>query len=441
MRKTWVLFMVLMFLTTSITAAIGNREDFEETRSDAMSTHTVLAEEGTATWCPYCSPVAGYLHTLYNSGEYDFYYVALVYDKNGKAAQRCDDLGLTGFPTVFFDGGYTKVIGDQGLQPIKKAIENSGKRHTRDVVVDVKSRYLGNYQMEVSVEVINNEAITYKGRVRVYVTEHVSRWNTNNGDPYHFALLDFAVNEDVIISSGSSFEKTVVWNGENYGIDPENIAIIGAIFDSDDLVDNADKSSAFPDTTIVSGPTGEINYQNVTFEWIGEDDFTPTGELLYSYKLEPYDDDWSPWASNTTVTYYNLPEGIYTFQVKTKNSDGNIDPVPAALTFSLNKNIPPKIEIVKPLNGLYVRNKEIMKLPFTLIIGDVDIETEIDDTAGIDKVDFYVDGHLVISDFYAPYRCTVWHEQGLFKKHVIEVIAYDLLGNNDSVQINVWKVF
>jgi len=38
-------------------------------------------------------------------------YTALVDDRNTRAAQRIDDLGLGGFPTTFFDAGYGEVVG------------------------------------------------------------------------------------------------------------------------------------------------------------------------------------------------------------------------------------------------------------------------------------------------------------------------------------------
>ncbi|KAA0002289.1 MAG: hypothetical protein FE048_04135, partial [Thermoplasmata archaeon] len=55
-----------------------------------------------------------------------------------------------------------------------------------------------------------------------------------------------------------------------------------------------------PETTITSGPSGTITYNDVTFTWSGSDDITPTPNLLYSYKLEGYDSSWSPWVSDTS---------------------------------------------------------------------------------------------------------------------------------------------
>jgi len=93
-------------------------------------THTVLAEEGTATWCPYCPDMAEKLNTVYNSGEYPFYFVALVADKNQDAADRLsNDLNIYGYPTTFIDGGKWVLVGSGVSEnTYKSRIESTGKR-------------------------------------------------------------------------------------------------------------------------------------------------------------------------------------------------------------------------------------------------------------------------------------------------------------------------
>lgn len=50
--------------------------------------------------------------------------------------------------------------------------------------------------------------------------------------------------------------------------------------------------------------------------------FEEEGQLKYSYKLEGYDDEWSPWSSQTFEDYNNLSAGDYVFKVKAKNIYG-----------------------------------------------------------------------------------------------------------------------
>ncbi len=41
----------------------------------------------------------------------------------------------------------------------------------------------------VNVDVTNNGASTYNGHLHVYVTEITSRWDDEDGNPYHFAMI------------------------------------------------------------------------------------------------------------------------------------------------------------------------------------------------------------------------------------------------------------
>ena len=90
-----------------------------------------------------------------------------------------------------------------------------------------------------------------------------------------------------------------------------------------------------PNTEITSGPSGTIDYNDVTFTWIGSDDVTPTSELVYRYCLEGYDSDWSDWTLDTSKSYADLRDGHYTFKAKAKDQATNIDPSPAVRPFTV----------------------------------------------------------------------------------------------------------
>ena len=130
-----------------------------------------------------------------------------------------------------------------------------------------------------------------------------------------------------------------------------------------------------PETYIIEGPSGIIDYNDVTFEWIGTDDFTPSNKLLYSYKLEGYDTTWSPWTGQTSKTYYDLQKGSYTFYVKAKDKAGNIDPTPANRTFTIKTDtIPPTISNVKDYPDPQLVGKEVT------------ISCKVTDNVGVDTV-------------------------------------------------------
>ena len=106
-------------------------------------THTVFVEYASTTWCHYCPTAASQLQELYSCGEYNFVYVSLVADKNPKAGLRCGELGLTGYPTTFFDGGYRGIVGAQGnTTSYIETINECGARtdvHALDVDLHVRA--------------------------------------------------------------------------------------------------------------------------------------------------------------------------------------------------------------------------------------------------------------------------------------------------------------
>ena len=92
--------------------------------SSAQQSIVVFCEEATATWCTNCPKTAQALHDIYQSGDFDFYYVALVADENPKAESRLiEEYNIYAYPTTYFDGGYQLVIGgEENEEPYRTAI-------------------------------------------------------------------------------------------------------------------------------------------------------------------------------------------------------------------------------------------------------------------------------------------------------------------------------
>lgn len=63
--------------------------------------------------------------------------------------------------------------------------------------------------------------------------------------------------------------------------------------------------------------TFRYNKNNITFHYHAPY-FKKPSAILYSYKLEGFDENWSPAESNDFTRYANLPHGEYTFLVKAK---------------------------------------------------------------------------------------------------------------------------
>ncbi|HPR32096.1 MAG TPA: two-component regulator propeller domain-containing protein, partial [Prolixibacteraceae bacterium] len=55
----------------------------------------------------------------------------------------------------------------------------------------------------------------------------------------------------------------------------------------------------------------------------------------FQYKLDGYDTEWIDAGNNTSATYTNLSEGVYTFMIKGSNNDGIWNPVPRELAIEI----------------------------------------------------------------------------------------------------------
>lgn len=76
----------------------------------------------------------------------------------------------------------------------------------------------------------------YDGQLRVYIAEPQSRWDNYNDDPYHYAFLDFAINEELSIDYLETYTTNVTWNAQSAGyknVKENNIIAIAAVFNPD----------------------------------------------------------------------------------------------------------------------------------------------------------------------------------------------------------------
>lgn len=254
MKKLMLVGIVLMLLfvaTVNAEPNVENESIIENENNEpapADFTHTVFAEECTATWCPNCPTATEALYNIYSSEDYPFYYVALVNDMNdiAKARNREYSFGLYkiwAYPTVYFDGGSDLMVGRGSDVPATEAayrslIEQEGSRTpTRAITMDSTVSWDGNAKITVTITLKNDGLLPYFGKLRSYVTEIESRWKNSQGNPYHFALLDYAVNKYVFLWPGvtktitGSFDGTADHGGQTYeDITQENIMVISSMF-------------------------------------------------------------------------------------------------------------------------------------------------------------------------------------------------------------------
>jgi hypothetical protein len=243
--------------------------------------HNILGEFFTMTTCVPCKYSHRALKNLYDGEYHPFNYISMVYVKNKWAQDRYGELDVDASPTVMWDGPFDKVQGstqniEQDMALYNSSIIDCGNRNVKDIDLFLDVDWLGAVnkvpedgvtdvpilqvmswtisQMRIDVEVTNNEASQYNGHLHVYVTEINSAiWYDQWGDPYTFAFLDYAWNEDItIVSGGSTWDDTVIWDGYDHhtgyneyyqNITQDNIMVIASIFDEDNN-DYAEETTA-----------------------------------------------------------------------------------------------------------------------------------------------------------------------------------------------------
>lgn len=385
-------FVVVGILVLSGLGAVAIQNNPEELEigkeTGERATHAVLGEYGTATWCGYCHYAHTALKNIYASGDFDFYYVTYVRDKNPSVVdlRLFNELNLYGYPTCYFDGGYkVNVGGSTGTESAyRSSITQCANRNVYDVDIDLSASWLGGTNMQIDCTVTNNEASTYYGTVRVYITEVASsmNWRDTSGQLYTFPLLDYAFDadgtgEDVSISAGDSWSGSTTWDGASHGfpsVTEENTMVIAAIYNDDwhqgySYPPSTNPFDAYyvddctgvnlgggtaPDAPILSGPTNGAQNVEYDFSVVAVD---PDGDNIY------YNVDWGdststgwigPYPSGQVLTIANswANSGEYDIIAQAKDTTNQVSDPSNPLTISIIENDPPSAPIIEgPTNG------------------------------------------------------------------------------------------
>ena len=123
------------------------------------ATHTVFAEMGTATWCPYCPAMLDGLYGVYSSHKYPFYFVSLVADKNDEAMNRLKEYNIYGYPTAFFDGGRKVTVGGISQESYyERSVEYLLQKDVHEFNMSISCRWEDG-KLKVNVEMQNVENV------------------------------------------------------------------------------------------------------------------------------------------------------------------------------------------------------------------------------------------------------------------------------------------
>lgn len=275
MKKYIVITAILMIFVLSIgaNAYVVKEEDSKdiESLSNDDFTHTVLVEFAGTTRCGYCPTAHLQLDSIHNQGIYDFQYVSMVVDQNYETYDRIKELGVTGVPHVFMDGGYRNLKGAQeDEQPYINAIETSGQREVPDLSIDVDVEWKAQAVIKITVTVTNNEENDYNGLLRVYIVEPESRWEDIKGNMIHYGVLDIPVIKPLSVSRvyaktlGEMYTFTHTWFGALHGfndVTKDNLIVVASVFDkqSGDAVETGVGSPTTSTNTEINHTESKIN--------------------------------------------------------------------------------------------------------------------------------------------------------------------------------------
>jgi len=379
MKRVIPIILIGILVCTTIGAAIQPGSDDGERQTKNLQTHKVLGEYGTAGWCHYCPYAHEALKALKAGFWHDFCYVSLVDDYNTHAAYRNDQLVITGFPTVCWDGKYRTNVGTSSSVPgdmnaFNSSITTCGARTVPGIDLTISATWLGSASMSITVTVTNHQTSTYTGFLRCYVTEIISSmgWLDYNDIPYTFPFLDYAFNQSIsAAANGGTWSNTVTWAGAAHndghghdfsGITQANTYIVAAVFASsggyvDDAAgyrlggNNAPGTPSTPNPT--SGATNVPDPPTLSWQCVDPDWFDT---LHFDVYLEKGDTTPDVMVSHDQTGKTFTPgildlESTYYWQIVVKDELGSTTTGPV-WSFTTRGNNPPNTPTnPDPTNG------------------------------------------------------------------------------------------
>jgi outer membrane protein assembly factor BamB len=168
-------------------------------------------------------------------------------------------------------------------------------------------------------------------------------------------------------------------------------------------------------------------------------------EMIYG-GTPPYSCYWDFGDGNTsnerhsTHLYHAIGQYNITFTVTDSQLNTSTDYATITITYGR-----PHVSLVKPTCGLYIANIKIISFdsPRYLIFGRITLIVNASHpVAGIDHVDFYIDGKLQATDTTPPY--TYLWKQRYFRNysHNIYIVVVSTVGTSDWRYYDmIWKIF
>ncbi len=282
-------------------------------------------------------------------------------------------------------------------------------------------------------------------------------WTPSHPDPEESILFDASQSNDydgnIILyewdwDNDGEYETskttpTTTYSWSNYGYYPVTLRVT----DNDNLTDCKTKTVRVgnfpPQASNITGPCYGRPGVEYTFCIEVVD---PDGDEIYCIW------DWGDGTNTGWLGPYNSgeiicashawsEEGKYEIKVKLKDQYGNENEWSNPHIIIIDGGVP-YIEITKPQRAIYIRDMKIIPFIVPVIFGDIQIWFSAEDNlSGLNRTELFIDDELKKIFTIIP-KSWLWNETTPWKyKHVIELIAYDNVGNNATKNMTVWRFF
>jgi len=106
-------------------------------------------------------------------------------------------------------------------------------------------------------------------------------------------------------------------------------------------------SNYYPPETTINQPSA-VDARGTLISFDATDDKDSDGKIGFSYRLDH--GFWSPWSAQRYAVLKGLLEGKHLFEVRSVDTDNNIEPTPAQMVFQVD-SIPPTISLSGSVHG------------------------------------------------------------------------------------------
>jgi hypothetical protein len=311
--------------------------------------------------------------------ESDFYYITMIDELSEKVQIRAQELGVSSYPTVSFDGGFINIDEvPQNRNVYENAVSESSSRDKHDIEIYLDCIWSSSPcypEIVINIDVLNLGNFEYEGFLLIYFARIVADCENPAGRPYDFVFEDFAADVDLSIDTSplGYYKDQLLYHPVVpgcYSFNAPNYLVVASVYSKD---------TGFADCTVAARLSS------------GEQPFKPTrphgktkiqagSEYEYTTSSSDYDgdmikyvwdwngdykpDEWTDYyPSGEKIDINHLWEDKGTFKIMVKATDENgfesfwSDP----LTVSTYKNTKIQQYIDNWINDQIIKNFNIWK--------------------------------------------------------------------------------